>query len=130
MKELLAIAGIIITATALLLTGVAEGIPISHASISTDKGTYLSREQMLISLNISSRVAANVTIDIKGIGNRLEISQERHLQAGNNNLTFTYTTPECYGCAGISPGMYNITAYITYDNNTIESPVYWIKLDK
>ncbi|MHC1566720.1 MAG: hypothetical protein ACXQT5_01970 [Candidatus Syntropharchaeia archaeon] len=42
-----------------------------------------------------------------------------NLFSGLNNVSFTYVTPSCSKCSGITPGMYNITAYVVYKNETI-----------
>jgi hypothetical protein len=133
MKEIIVIAGIVLIAVVMLAIGVTEikDVDIKNMeikSLSTDKDAYFSRETMTISLLLHSRIESDADIEIRGISDKLRISQAEHLNIGDNNITFQYETPSCYGCAGISPGEYNITAYIRYNNKTIESPVHWIEL--
>ena len=99
-------------------------------SLDTDKETYFSKENMIITLGITSKKEAEIGIEIKGIANKLNLIETKYLEIGNNSIEFSYTTPSCYGCAGISPGSYNITAYILCENKTYTSPVKWIEMVK
>ena len=134
MKEIMIITtivaiGIIATSTALPVEGIETG-NIEIYSLDTDKETYFSKENMIITLGITSKKEAEIGIEIKGIANKLNLIETKYLEIGNNSIEFSYTTPSCYGCAGISPGSYNITAYILCENKTYTSPVKWIEMVK
>ena len=98
-------------------------------SFATDKELYHSNEPMNISLVIStSNKMNNVTLKVFGIKdrsgnyriNRLEIV---NLTSGINTFTYSYTTPPCYGCAGIDAGIHDITSIVSYQEINLNSTI-------
>ena len=91
-------------------------------SFATDKQDYHSNEKMNIILEIyASNDVENVDVKVFGIkdrkGNyRLNNDEKRNLTSGTNSITFSYTTPSCYGCAGINPGLHEITSLVSYND--------------
>ncbi|RLI91540.1 MAG: hypothetical protein DRO89_03775 [Candidatus Altiarchaeales archaeon] len=94
-------------------------------SLSTDKETYRSNELMNITVTInSSSKLSDVNVRVYGINARhyrLDKTEKMDLNVGTNTVTFSYKTPRCYGCAGITPGIYQINADLSYNNNVIAS---------
>ena len=95
-------------------------------SFSTDKKTYHSKERMNVTIVIkSSDILENVSVKVYGIkdrhGNyRLNAEKSINLSKGINTIPFTYTTPSCYGCAGINPGSYRLTGIaVSYTHLTL-----------
>jgi hypothetical protein len=88
-------------------------------SLSTDKELYHSNELMNITVEVNSpEELKNARIRVYGIYSgryRLNEEKEVDLEIGKNNISFLYKTPRCYGCAGISPGVYEINAELEYD---------------
>jgi hypothetical protein len=84
---------------------------------------------MNISLVISaSNNMNNVTLNVFGIkdrGNNYRINRLEtvNLTSGINTFTYSYTTPPCYGCAGIDAGMHDITATVSYKEINLNSTV-------
>jgi len=79
----------------------------------TDKDTYSSRENVEISIKITSSEDRQVTAKIKGIQplNRphIESSKKVDIGEGENKINFNEKTPYCTsGCGGVSPGEYNL----------------------
>ncbi len=98
-------------------------------SLITDKELYHSNEKMNITLDLYASEDAEVDIKIFGIkdrrnNHRLNKVEKRNLTSGINTISYSYTTPSCYGCAGINPGTKQITALVSCenvtDNKTIE----------
>ncbi len=86
--------------------------------LSLDKEVYYSNEEMNISVKVlSSEEVEGARINLLGIySTRERLNRKRivELQEGENEFYFSYTTPRCYGCAGISQGFYNITSELEY----------------
>jgi len=106
-----------------------SSIELKIESLSTDKGLYHSNEPMNITLEISSSSGIdNVTVKLFGIkdrrGNyRIDRLETVNLTSDINIFTYSYTTPSCYGCAGINPGIHDITAIVSYQNISQNSTV-------
>lgn len=96
---------------------------IKSVSLLTDKDVYYSNELMNITVIIDSEnIIENVDVRVYGINarrNRLDKTEKVGIKEGLNTVNFLYKTPSCYGCAGISPGIYKINAEVKYDNKTI-----------
>lgn len=102
--------------------------------LSTDKETYHSNELMNITATInSSDEVRGVDIRVYGINagfHRLDKTGGINLDQGVNTRTFTYKTPRCYGCAGISPGTYRINAELVYNGEIIASSTIEVGIEK
>jgi hypothetical protein len=116
----------ILIATALILLGSVAFLNsysdlINITDFSTDKEIYQSKEKMNLTLDVyCSKNLENVDVKIFGIKDRgnnykLNIKKVVNLTSGLNSLSFSYNTPSCYGCAGINPGFYNLTASVSYN---------------
>ena len=107
----------------------ANSLELNIESFSTDKEVYHSNEPMNITLGISSSDKIdNVTVNVFGIkdrGNNYRINKLEtvNLTSGINTFTYSYTTPSCYGCAGIDAGIHEITAIISYQNISQNSTI-------
>jgi hypothetical protein len=94
-------------------------------NISTDKSFYYSNELINFTIEInSSREMKDLFFTTYGIldrWNRYRLNETRILNLSNgiNKIEFSYTTPSCYGCAGIVPGNYTIIALLIKGNETI-----------
>jgi hypothetical protein len=92
----------------------------SSLSISarTDKYSYYSREIMTLSVDVSSAHNIEGTrIRVAGIKNtydsdKLKFAELSDISIGENNFEWAYTVPSCYGCSGLKPGEYGITAWV------------------
>jgi hypothetical protein len=82
-------------------------------SIAINKEVYHSSDEMNINASILLPKEDYVMLKIYGIpdrGGNYRISEERNISIGPDgvNETFTFRMPSCYGCAGVSPGEYEI----------------------
>ena len=91
--------------------------------LKTDKELYHSGEIIHMTYSIYSKVnLENVKVRFYGINAtkyRLDQIKLVNITIGNNTINFDYVAPKCYGCAGIKPGMYNISAEVSYSNRTL-----------
>lgn len=98
----------------------------------TDMQAYRSQEKMNITVGVESSVAEeNATLRVYGIysgRNRLDITREIKLRGGVNRLYYEYITPSCFGCAGISPGPYNMTAELYVEDQLMDSEMTSIEM--
>lgn len=81
----------------------------------------------------SSDDLGGVKIKIYGIKSgyyRIDKTEELELEKGLNEKTFSYQTPGCYGCAGIKPGLYNITVDLLYNEEVIASATTEIEMQQ
>jgi len=97
-------------------------------SLSTDKQVYHSNEPMNISLDVYASKNTQADFKVFGIkdrrGNyRLDQFEKRNLTSGINAIYYSYTTPSCYGCAGIDPGKHQITTLVSCENITINKTI-------
>ena len=96
---------------------------VELTSLNTDKELYHSGEMIHIAFNINSQtVLNNVSIRFYGIYSRIyRLDQTKivDLIMGENTITLDYQAPRCYGCSGISPGTYQITADVIYNNEIL-----------
>jgi hypothetical protein len=87
-------------------------------SARTDKYSYYSREIMTLSVDVSSAHNIEGTrIRVAGIKNtydsdKLKFAELSDISIGENNFEWVYTVPSCYGCSGLKPGEYGITAWV------------------
>lgn len=104
--------------------GFTEGGLLS-IGIAADKSVYHSSEEMELTSTIGTDTrVGNLTIRVYGIkdrGGRYRINGERLIDIAppGKTETFTFSMPSCYGCAGVSPGEYEITMEIIRNNETI-----------
>jgi len=104
-------------------------------NISTDKELYRSKQTANITLSIdSSEEIGNVTVKVYGINARgryhLNNEVNMNLTAGENIKSITYQMPSCTGCAGISPGTYNIRGEIIYNSEIIANATKNIEIQQ
>jgi len=94
-------------------------------SLKTDKDLYHSGEIINITADVSSPVNLdNVKVRFYGIYSRtyrLDKTETISPNQGENTITTAYTAPRCYGCSGISPGTYQISVDVVYNNQTLAS---------
>jgi len=106
-----------------------SSLELNIESFSTDKQLYHSNEPMNITLEISSsKKIDNVTLNVLGIKDRrnnyrISRLETVNLTGGINIFTYSYTTPSCYGCAGIDAGIHDITAIVSYQEINLNSTI-------
>src|SRR5665648_170190 len=97
--------------------------PVTSVTLTTDKDTYRSSEEMVITVGITaSRDVDTAVVNISGIKNTfernlLEESKIVSLISGDNLVEFKFETPSCSNCSGVPPGNHNITAVVAVDKN-------------
>jgi hypothetical protein len=105
-------------------------------SITTDTEIYHSGEYMEASISTASNKNLNsAIIKLYGIQNKIgsyEINEEQivEIRAPGTETVFLATMPRCYGCAGVEPGQYELTAEIIYNNEIIASTTKVLELVK
>jgi len=99
-----------------------------------DKDLYHSAEIMYIHLAFESLGSYNITTRIHGIESRgrerLMIENRESVKPGETLLKYRYRAPNCFGCSGISPGMYNVTADIIYDDEIVATVTKEIEIQQ
>jgi hypothetical protein len=50
---------------------------------------------------------------------RIDEDNTVNLSRGTNTLSFQYRAPKCYGCSGILPGKYNVSAELFYYSKSL-----------
>ncbi|MBN2518116.1 MAG: hypothetical protein JXB14_04680 [Candidatus Altiarchaeota archaeon] len=107
-----------------------------RAQISTDKYEYKSLEEMEISVVVDSPVVVGeVVIELRGILNdwgvsKLKLDKKTPLSEGHNVVKFDYTVPKCYGCAGLDPGTYSISAEVKYNDISLANTSTEVSIQK
>lgn len=89
---------------------------------SADKELYHSGETITLNAFVESPFDINATLRFYGIyvnRYRLDLTKTVSLNKGENNISFQYKAPNCYGCAGISPGTYEIKADLSYNGEVL-----------
>jgi len=102
--------------------------------LNTDKETYYSGETMAFEINLSKGIE-NATLSIRGIkdsrgGYRIQKDYSILLGSVQNQVNFTFVMPSCYGCAGISPGEYEIFAELISGNVQLANATKVVRLEK
>jgi hypothetical protein len=112
-----------------------EDQPI-NISFSTDKEVYHSGELMNINVSINTaKDLENLTLKIQGIkdsrGN-FRVYQEKLIDVKSPRIEseFKFQMPSCYGCAGVSPGEYEIVLYLISGNETLGNYTKTVNLEK
>jgi hypothetical protein len=105
-------------------------------NLSSDREVYHSSEEM--SLNATIRTPAeteNLTIRIYGVkdkGGNFRINEERSVsvEPPGANEVFSFRMPSCYGCAGVSPGEYEIMMEVLRNGTIIGNCSKTVRLEK
>ncbi|MEM5871251.1 MAG: hypothetical protein QW051_00085 [Candidatus Aenigmatarchaeota archaeon] len=105
------------------------------AELSTDKDIYHSSDEMVLNVYLKNfEETDNMIIKVYGIQDRYgnyHINQEKNVSYKDEiNETFVFRLPSCYGCAGVSPGMYEIKTEFWKDNGIIFTLSKNITLEK
>jgi len=99
-----------------------------NVSLSTNEYIYHSADEMRLNTTIFCSMCPehpeNVAITVRGILDRrgnYRIKEDRQviLNSEKNNEEFVFLMPRCYGCAGVSPGKYNIRVDIIKNKTKI-----------
>ena len=96
--------------------------PSAALTLETDKDVYHSGETMNINVNVVSNEVFDGDLMVYGINSRyyrLNKTKEVNLTKGLNTFIFEYKAPSCNTCSGIRAGAYDVTAKLTYQNETI-----------
>jgi hypothetical protein len=94
-------------------------------SMLTDTETYHSGEYMEVRVSAAcSEDLGSAIIKVYGIkdgAGRYRVNQEKIVEMSppGNETVFLFEMPVCYGCAGISPGEYEIMAELLYSGEVI-----------
>jgi len=107
-----------------------------NVSVSTDRYVYHSGETMNLNATIvCSGVPKNITIKIQGIKDRrgryriLEV-RDVELVSVDSIQEFSFTVPRCYGCAGVSPGEYEVEIMVLQNETDIWNGSVSVYLEK
>lgn len=93
--------------------------------LKTDKAEYGSRETVIFTLYIDSKIDIRITeIKISGIKPSniayINETETRYIKKGENEIVIEVKTPSCTsGCGGVNPGSYTITAEMSADNKIL-----------
>jgi hypothetical protein len=105
-------------------------------NLSSDKEVYHSSEEMELGTAIETGTGIeNLTIRVYGIkdsrGN-YRVNGERVVNVDPPGAaeTFAFRMPSCYGCAGVSPGEYEIVFEVLQNGEVIENCSKTVKLEK
>lgn len=111
-------------------------IPRLNLTLSADRELYHSSEEMNVNATIkTSTEAENLTIRIYGVkdgrGN-FRVMEERNITVEPHgvNEVFSFRMPSCYGCAGVSPGEYEIMMEVLRNGTIIGNCSKTVKLEK
>lgn len=113
-----------------------NSVRLLKLNISNDKTVYHSSEEMQLTSTIETDIKIeNLTIMVYGIkdsrGN-YRVNEERtlNLDPPGKIETFTFRMPSCYGCAGISPGDYEIMMELLHNEELITNSSITVRLEK
>lgn len=86
-------------------------------SLGSDREVYHSSETMELNALVSFLDEGNYTVRVYGIkdhGGDFRVSSERTVESesGVINESFSFSMPGCYGCAGVTPGDYEMVMEI------------------
>jgi len=105
-------------------------------NLSSDKNVYHSAEQMKLNAEIKTLgKLENVTVRVYGVRDRrggYRVNEEKIINVDPPGIeeTFEFRMPSCYGCAGVSPGDYEIVMEILKEGEVIGNFSKTIKLEK
>ncbi|MEM2918489.1 MAG: hypothetical protein QXY62_03210 [Candidatus Altiarchaeota archaeon] len=100
-----------------------------------DKGIYHSNDKINLSVKIESSIfIGDVNLKIYGIyakGNyKIESLKNIIIYPGKREISFEFTVPECYSCAGILPGVYNLTAELVKGEKTLKRETINLRIEQ
>ena len=96
-------------------------------SIELNEDIFYSEDLMIINITVDSALELDdeVRLRVDGIQagpfKKLGDYEDFFLDVGTENIIFEYDVPRCYGCSGIDPGIYNMTATLSRKKNIIAS---------
>ncbi len=99
--------------------------PSLTLNLSSDKEVYHSSEEMELETTIETPTKIeNLTVKVYGIkdrAGRFRVNGERivNVDPPGTNEIFKFRMPSCYGCAGVSPGEYEIRFEVLKDGEII-----------
>lgn len=111
-------------------------IPELTLNLSSDREIYHSSEEMQLEATIKAETnAENLTVKVYGIkdsAGRFRVKGERvvNVDPPGTTETFVFRMPSCYGCAGVSPGDYDITFEVLKDGEMIGNFSKLVKLER
>jgi hypothetical protein len=111
------------------------GIPKLTLNFSSDKEVYRSSEEMELTATIQTETKAeNLTVKIYGIKDstgRFRVKGEKVIGVDppGKAETFEFRMPSCYGCAGVSPGDYEIVLEVLQNGEIIGNHSLTVKLE-
>lgn len=110
--------------------------PVVSMSIQTDTEVYHSGEFMEAKIYTAcNRDIDSAVLRIYGVKDRsgkYRVNEERIVEISppGNETAFMVRMPQCYGCAGIEPGEYEIACELIYGDGVIGNATKTIKLEK
>jgi len=105
-------------------------------NLSSNKEVYHSSEEMELRTTIeTSSRAENLTIKVYGIKDRrgkFRVNGEKvvDINPPGTSETFAFRMPSCYGCAGVSPGEYEIIFEVMHTGEVIGNFSKTVKLEE
>ncbi len=111
-------------------------IPQLNLNLSADKEIYHSSEEMELITEIETDTKIeNLTIKVYGIkdrGGNYRVKGERivDVEPPEMSETFEFRMPNCYGCAGVSSGEYEIIFEAVQNGEIIGNFSKTVKLEK
>ena len=111
-------------------------IPQLILNLFSDKEVYHSSEEMELKTTVETETKVeNLTIKVYGIKDRsgnYRVSGEKvvNVEPPGTSETFAFRMPSCYGCAGVSPGEYEIIFEAIKDGEIIGNFSKIVKLEK
>ena len=113
-----------------------SGTPVLTLNLSSDKKVYHSSEKMELKTMIETdSKIENLTVrvyGIKDIRGNYRVKGEKVVSAEPpfTSENFEFTMPSCYGCAGVSPGEYEIVMEVLQNGELIRNQSVTVKLEK
>lgn len=104
-------------------------------NLSSDKEVYHSSEELELKTTIETETGIeNLTIKVYGIKDRrgnYRVNGERkvNIDPPGTSETFAFRMPSCYGCAGVSPGDYEIVFEVLQNEKVIGNFSKTIRLE-
>ena len=105
-------------------------------NLSSDKEVYHSSEGMELKTTVETETRVeNLTIRVYGVkdsSGNYRVSGEKVVTVNppGTSETFDFRMPSCYGCAGVSPGDYEIMFEVVKDGEVIGNYSKTVKLEK
>jgi hypothetical protein len=96
-------------------------------SIELNGDVFYSEDLMIINVTVDSvqDYDEELRLRVDGIHagpfQKLSEYEDFFLDAGTMNIIFEYDVPRCYGCSGIDPGTYNMTAILSLKKEVLAS---------